>query len=316
MKRRDFLASSVALGVLASLPACTKGVGVSAAASDTKNDASGKEASKPVANPITPPATGQIPVAFVVSDGTVMIDLAGPWEVFNTVMISSRGKTMQDQMPFRTFTVAESLKPIHLSGGLQFVPEYTFANAPAPKIVVIPAQGGADKAMLGWIQRVTKSTDVTMSVCTGAFILADTGLLSGRAATTHHGSYRTLAMNYPDIQVKRGARFVEEGNVATSGGLSSGIDLALRVVERYFGTKIATNTAYELEYQGQGWKDPNSNEAYLRAIVPSPGHSLCPVCTMEVDPATAPKSNYKGKDYYFCSPGHKGTFDAAPDKWS
>lgn len=169
--------------------------------------------------------------------------------------------------------------------------------------------------MMEWIRKATKTTDVTMSVCTGAFVLAGTGLLKGKSATTHHGSYKTLEMEFPDIAVKRGVRFVEEGNLATAGGLSSGIDLALRVVDRYFGRKIATDTAYEMEYQGQGWMDANSNAVYLRTAVSTDEHPLCPVCQMEVDPKTAPTSAYKGKTYYFCSPDHKANFEAAPDKW-
>ena len=166
-----------------------------------------------------------------------------------------------------------------------------------------------------WIRVSSRHTVVTMSVCTGAFILAKTGLLSGKAATTHHGSYRALAMGFPDIQVKRGARFVEAGNLATAGGLSSGIDLALRVVERYFGRAVALDTAYELEYQGQGWMDPASNSVYAQARVSTAEHPLCAVCGMEVDPNTAPKSVYKENTYYFCSDAHKTAFDAAPQKY-
>jgi len=111
--------------------------------------------------------------------------------------------------------------------------------------------------MLEWIRKSTKSTDVTMSVCTGAFVLAKTGLLSGKSMTTHHDAYKELAMQFPDITVKRGARFVEEGNLASSGGLSSGIDLALRVVERYYGLETTLKTANHLEYKGQGWMNPD-----------------------------------------------------------
>ena len=95
-------------------------------------------------------------------------------------------------------------------------------------------------------------------------VLANTGLLSGKAATTHHSAYDSFAAAYPDVQMKRGARFVEDGNLASSGGLSSGIDLALHVVERYFGRDVATATAYQMEYQGQGWKDANSNSVYAK----------------------------------------------------
>lgn len=309
MKRREFLGKSAAFGVMAAIPAS----GVSRLLDDAYQ---AKGMGEAVRNPLVPPAKGKIPVGFVISDGAVMIDFAGPWEVFQDVLIPSRGKDMDDQMPFQLYTVAETSKPVAASGGMKIVPDHTFADAPAPKVVVIPAQSGESKPMLDWIRQATKNTDVTMSVCTGAFILANTGLLAGKAATTHHWSYRRFAMEYPDIELKRGARFVEAGNVATSGGLSSGIDLALRVVERYFGRKVAADTAYGMEYQGTGWMDPASNAAYLKAAVSTDAQPLCAVCSMEVNRATAPKSIYKGKTYYFCSAGHKSTFDAAPDKWA
>jgi YHS domain-containing protein len=120
-------------------------------------------------------------------------------------------------------------------------------------------------------------------------------------------------MAYPDIRVQRGARFVDEGRVATAGGLSSGIDLALHVVERYFGRDVAKSTAYQMEYQGQGWMDPASNGAYAVVRASTDTHPVCPVCDMDVDANTAPKSVYQGKTYYFCSADHKGQFDSAPD---
>jgi YHS domain-containing protein len=122
-------------------------------------------------------------------------------------------------------------------------------------------------------------------------------------------------MNYPDIRVVRGARFVEEGNIASAGGLSSGIDLALRVVERYFGRDVARATAYQMEYQGLGWTDPGSNQVYAQLRKSTAEKPLCPVCNMDIDRATAPKAVYKGKTYYFCSGECKQTFDEAPQKW-
>ena len=163
------------------------------------------------------------------------------------------------------------------------------------------------------MRKSARTADVVMSVCTGAFLLAKTGLLSGKAATTHHASYGGLAMAYPDIRVQRGARFVDEGQVATAGGLSSGIDLALHVVERYFGREVAKSTAYQMEYQGQGWMDPASNGAYAVVRASTDAHPVCPVCDMDVDPKTAPKSVHQGKTYYFCSTDHKDQFEAAPD---
>jgi transcriptional regulator GlxA family with amidase domain len=262
-------------------------------------------------SPLKPPDKDPIPVAFLISDGAVVIDFCGPWEVFQDVMVASR----QD-MPFRLYTVAENKKPIRTSGGMQIVPDYTIADAPAPKVIVIPAQSEPTEAVLDWIRKSSKTTDVTMSVCTGAFVLAKTGLLDGKSATTFHAAFNTFAMEFPKIELKRGARFVENGNLATAGGLSSGIDLALRVVERYYGREVAAKTAYNMEYQGQGWMNADSNQIYAKAPVSTAEHPLCPVCGMDVDPKISPKSVYKGTTYYFCSDDDKKTFDAAPDKFA
>jgi putative intracellular protease/amidase/YHS domain-containing protein len=260
---------------------------------------------------LKPPDKGQIPVAFLISDGAVVIDFCGPWEVFQDVMIPGG-----EEMPFRLYTVAETKKPIRTSGGMQIIPDYTIQNAPPPKVIVIPAQSTRSPAALEWIRRSSKTTDVTMSVCTGAFVLAKTGLLNSKSATTYHGAFERFAMQFPEVQLKRGARFVENGNLATAGGLSSGIDLALRVVERYYGREVAKKTAYNMEYQGEGWMNPDSNQLYGTSPVSTADHPLCTVCGMDVDPNIAPKSVFKGATYYFCSEGDKKTFDAAPEKFA
>jgi transcriptional regulator GlxA family with amidase domain len=311
MKRRDLLKSAAAFGCVAAIPLSSFGQLVSSGASD---------ATRPTGepSPLKPPAEGSIPVAFVISDGAVMIDFAGPWEVFQDAYIhGGMGEGMRMDL-FRLYTVAETDKPIEASGGMKIVPDYTFATALAPKVIVVPGQSAQNKpsqAMQEWIRKSAKTADVTMSVCTGAFLLANTGLLQGKAATTNHNAYKSMAMQFPDITLKRGARFVEQGNVATAGGLSSGIDLALRVVERYYGHDIAKQTAYDMEYQGQGWMDPGSNEVYAKVRVSTDAHPLCAVCDMDVDRASAPKSVYKGKTYYFCMADHKQLFDVAPEKY-
>ena len=297
MKRREFVGGSAAFGAAAALPS---------AASDQSDGA--RPATIP--SPLKPPAHGSIPVAFLISEGAVIIDFCGPWEVFQDVSVPGRAEA-----PFNLYTVAETTKPVRASGGMQLIPDYTFETAPAPKVIVIPAQGGRSAATLDWIRKSTKTTDVTMSVCVGAALLAKTGLLTGKAATTHHASYKTFAMEFPDVQLKRGARFVEAGNLASAGGLSSGIDLALHVVERYFGREVAKETAYQMEYQGEGWMNPDSNEIYAIERSSTVANPLCPICDMEVDPATSPKSAYMGKTYYFCTTDHKATFDASPAKW-
>lgn len=260
-------------------------------------------------NSLKPPAKDPIPVAFVISNGAVIIDFCGPWEVFRDVNIPGKNA------PFQLYTVSDKTDPIRAGGGMKIVPDYTFANAPAPKVIVIPAQSEPSPAMLDWIRKVSKNTDVTMSVCTGAFVLAKTGLLNGKSATTFHAAFNAFAMEFPQIQLKRGARFVDDGNLASAGGLSSGIDLALHVVERYYGREVAQKTAYNMEYQGQGWKDANSNNAYAVMPVSTAEHPVCPVCGMDVDPKISPKAVYKGETYYFCSDDDKKTFDAAPDQF-
>jgi transcriptional regulator GlxA family with amidase domain len=196
---------------------------------------------------LMPPAKGSIPVAILISEGLNVIDFSGPWGVFESVSVPNA-----TQAPFHLFTVSEKAEIVISGSGLKLMPDYTFANVPKTKVVVIPAQKGSD-AMIEWLRKVAPTADVTMSVCTGAFKLAKAGLLSGKAATTHHEFLDKLQREYPDIQVKRGVRFVEGEKISTAGGLTSGTDLALRVVERYFGREIAQTTASYMEYLGKGW---------------------------------------------------------------
>jgi putative intracellular protease/amidase/YHS domain-containing protein len=305
MNRRNLLKSSAALGFASALPALAAGkLFAGAGAGQTQ---AGKDQPAARTNPLTPPAKGSIPIAFPISDGAQVIDFCGPWEVFADVATPG-----SHEAAFHVYTVAETLKPITATGGMKIVPDYTFETAPAPKVIVIPAQGGATKAMIDWIRMSSKSTDVTMSVCTGAFLLARTGLLSGKSATTFHEAFDGFAMQYPDIKLIRGARFVEDGNLASSGGLTSGMDLAFRVVERYFGREVTEKLAFQIEYQGKGWMNAASNEVYAKYESPKKPTTgpLCPVCSMEGNPSIS--SSYKGKTYYFCMQEHKATFDEAP----
>jgi transcriptional regulator GlxA family with amidase domain len=231
------------VGIIAATSAVPAWTGENAHALDRKSGVS----------KLTPPATGTIPVAVAISDGVTVIDFAGPWEVFQDVNIPTRGKSEADQSPFELFTVSEKTEPLRGSAGLRLVPDYTFDNAPQPKVIVIPAQMGS-KALHEWLRKASPATDVTMSVCTGAFQLARAGLLAGKSATTHHDFLDRLEKLFPDISVKRGLRFVEATDrISTAGGLSSGIDLALHVVERYFGREVAQKTAFYMEYQSKGW---------------------------------------------------------------
>ena len=242
MKRREFITQTAGLGVVVAA-AGAPGYPFSVIPPVSIETSSSK---------LTPPAKGKIPVAFAISEGATVIDFAGPWEVFQDVHVSDRGSNHDDQMPFQLFTVAEKIETITGSGGLKLVPDYTFENVPTPKVVVVPAQRGS-QALHAWLRKIAPSTDLVMSVCTGAFQLGKAGLLNGKSATTHHEFLDRFAQTFPEVAVKRGLRFVEEDKISTAGGLSSGIDLALRVVDRYFGRDVAQATATYMEYQSKGW---------------------------------------------------------------
>ena len=205
-----------------------------------------------------------------------MIDFAGPWEVFQDVMIMGRGTTMEDRHVFELYTVSDAKAPIRASGGMRIVPDYTFDDAPPPAIVVVPAQDGRSSKMLAWLRMNAKNAPVVLSVCTGAFVLAEAGILNGKPATTHHGAYAQLQRQYPEINVQRDLRYVQSDDViATAGGLSSGIDLALHVVDRAFGREVAEATARQMEYEGLGWKDGKAAVSYTTtAVAPSPADGL------------------------------------------
>jgi transcriptional regulator GlxA family with amidase domain len=305
--RRDLLQWSAVLGLAASLPRSA----LPESTPDPGAPGAAAAADNTPPNALRPPADGIIPVAFLMSADAVVIDFAGPWEVFENVRVAGA-----KPHPFQPYTVAESTAPIQVSGGMTIVPTYSLASAPPPKVIVIPAQSEPSAAVVAWLRNAARASDVTLSVCTGAYVLAKTGLLSGKVATTHHSAYADLALNYPDIRVKRGARFVESGNLATSGGLSSGIDLALRVVDRYYGREVAVRTADNLEYQGLGWMNADSNQAYAKRRVSTAARPLCAVCEMDVDMATAPKSTFNGRTYYFCMDSHKKLFDDAPGRFT
>src|SRR5256714_15317359 len=223
MNRRKFLTHSIPLGSAAALLPMAR-----ADAADESVKGLIVEKSK-----LAAPSGGSIPVAILISAGLNVIDFSGPWGVFEGVQIRDA-----NEPPFRLFTLAESAEVVTSGSGLRLAPHYTFANVPDVKVVVIPAQRGSD-AMREWLRKIAGTADVTMSVCTGAFQLAKAGLLSGKPATTHHEFLDNLAKMYPDIDVKRGVRFVEGGQISTAGGLFFGNDLPLLGVERRFGRGAA-----------------------------------------------------------------------------
>jgi transcriptional regulator GlxA family with amidase domain len=233
MRRRDFFVSTAAYGLLA----------VSRGARAAVDDPSGTITRR--INPLTPPDRGRIRVACAISSGTTNIDYVGPEAVFETWSVDP--VTKKPAPRFEVFTVSESREPVDGR-----IADYTFDTAPPPHIAIVPAQRGS-AALLDWLRKVSRTADVTMSVCVGARHLALAGLLNGKTATTHHGAIDKFAKDFPQVRWVRGVRFVEGEKISTGGGLTAGIDLALHVVERYFGRAEAQKVAEHLEYDGKGW---------------------------------------------------------------
>jgi len=189
------------------------------------------------------PDRANIKVAFLLGEDTNVIDTAGPWEVFQDTMVMRAGVHAN---PFEMFTVGPE-GPVAMTGGLRVIPDYSIARAPKAEVIVVPAQR-AQPAALEWLRASASHADMVMSVCTGAYQLARAGLLDGLQATTHHDFWDDFAHEFPKVRLRRGVRFVDNGRIATSGGLTSGIDLALHVVARYLGDDAAAATAKYMEH--------------------------------------------------------------------
>lgn len=206
----------------------------------------GAEAAAPVA-PL--PRRDKVKVAFMVGEWTNIIDTAGPWEVFADTMTETAG---EHRNPFDVYAVAPT-DGLYQLGGIPIKGNFTIANAPQPNVIVVPAHKATDESM-AWLREASAGTDVTVSICTGAFKLAQAGLLKGIPATTHHDYFESFAKEFPDIELRRGLRFVDSGRIATAGGLTSGIDMALHIVTRYFGVEAAERTATYMEYTSDAWR--------------------------------------------------------------
>jgi transcriptional regulator GlxA family with amidase domain len=198
---------------------------------------SGAKAAPAAAEPAAPlPKRRRVRVAFMLGDHANVIDTCGPWEVFQDAE--------SEDGAFELCTVAPEEGPLEMTGGLKVLPTYSIRNAPQPNVIVVPAQKSTAESR-AWLAQASAGTDVTMSVCTGAFQLARAGLLKGVAATTHHQFFDSFAKEFPDM---------DSGRIATAGGLTSGIDLALHIVSRYFGVEAAQATAQYMEYTSEAWR--------------------------------------------------------------
>lgn len=198
---------------------------------------------------MTQTTTGTMTVGILLFDDVELLDFTGPYEVFAVAGSVSAGG-------FTVVTVAERAdpaQPIVTRNGLKVIPDYALADAPPLDILVVPGGQGTRREvtnmhLIRWIRDRAAAATLATSVCTGAFLLAETGILTGKTATTHWASVQRLRDSYRWITVRDDARVVDEGEIVTSAGVSAGIDMALYVVGRLRGTAIAAETARQMEY--------------------------------------------------------------------
>jgi transcriptional regulator GlxA family with amidase domain len=194
-------------------------------------------------------------VGILLFDGVAALDVAGPLEVLTRARLEPgvESRHIEEHALFDVFTVGRRREPVTATGGLVLLPSHSFADAPHVDLLLVPGGFGTrpllqDAEVVDWIRRTAANARLTASVCTGALLLARAGLLDGRRATTHWGSFGLLATLGKDITVDREARFVDDG-VLTSAGVASGMDLALHVVETLYGREVADETARYIEYR-------------------------------------------------------------------
>ncbi len=191
-------------------------------------------------------------VGIFVFENLEVLDFAGPYEVFTTASrLHARDDPTRPAL-FNVFTIGRSSAALRARAGLRVFPDFDFSNHPPINTLVIP--GGVVTAELaqpdvaGWIAKNSARSKITASVCTGAFLLAQAGLLDGKSVTTHWEDIADLKSMFPALKVLSHRRWVDEGRIVTSAGISAGIDMSLHLIERLAGRELAVRTARQMEF--------------------------------------------------------------------
>ena len=197
-------------------------------------------------------------VGILIFEGVEVLDFCGPFEVFT--LARKPGDEHREERLFRVRTIAEERRTVTCIGGLLVEPHLALGDGDADTpfdILVVPGGRGTRRErlngpLLDWIAAQDRRTALTTSVCTGAFLLPERAILDGKRATTHWASIAWMREQYPAITMLDDARYVDEGHVITSAGISAGIDMALHVVARLHGEETARWTARRMEYDWTG----------------------------------------------------------------
>lgn len=185
-------------------------------------------------------------VGILIFDDVELLDFCGPFEVFSVTRLPS------GENPFHVFTLAES-RPIVTRNGLSVNPKCILPESPGMEVLIIPGGQGTrreihNSKLIDWIREQATQTELLLSVCTGALLLAEAGLLNGLDVTTHHSATDLLRKLAPTSRLIEKARFVDNGRIILSGGIAAGIDMSLYVVAKLLGQELAQATAELMEY--------------------------------------------------------------------
>ena len=176
-----------------------------------------------------------------------VLDFAGPFEVFSVTEVN-------EEKPFTVYTVSENGEMITARNGLKVQSDYSIENLPPVDILIIPGGLGAreyeikNEIVIKWIRQQMKEVKLMTSVCTGALLLAKAGLLEGLKATTHWASIEKFKNEFQNVEVIENVKFVDEGHIITSAGISAGINMVFHIVKNLLGVHVAEDTAKRMEY--------------------------------------------------------------------
>ena len=174
-----------------------------------------------------------------------VLDFSGPFEVLSVANRLAK-------LGWNIWLVAEEKSLVEARGVFQVKPHYSIQNVPELDVLIVVGGVHSDELrkteVINWIRKTAEKTQITASVCTGAFLLAEAGLLDGLEVTTHWEDIPDLQRNYPNLQVRKGIRWIEQGKLFTAAGISAGIDMSLELVARLAGAELAERTARQMEY--------------------------------------------------------------------
>ena len=188
-----------------------------------------------------------IHVGILLFDGVEELDAVGPWEVF-----SWAAQEEATDPSLAAFTLSRDGAPVTCAKGMVITPTHSFDTAPTIEVLLVPGGNGTkaliqDQDMLDWVAATAEGCRWVASVCTGARVLVKSGVAKGRRITTYHGAINELAA-WGEADVVSGVRFVRDGNVITSAGVSAGIDMALWLVGDLHGPAFARRVQHGIEY--------------------------------------------------------------------